>query len=376
MRHAWGIHLANGPMDLGKWVDLIGNGCYTLLSDQGNVLPDLRQKAPEALILVRMYIRDWYNQVSPEGWAANCLEFYLKNRQYTRHLTWANEQNLSAESGGSLGAPDNPVDVYLYRTIADWNERFITYFRNHGGADAILHYPAFATGHSDDQNDYGFVGLAECARGINMCEILDRHYYPELGKPVEDDYQAGRVKLAEALFPNKPIFISEFANFQVENPGTADHLVKTGYYWQGDPHILGFTGFIADDPTGAHQSNCWSKNQMLLDAYKNTVRTEKPRQDVVPTLPAPMPPTGWDIGTGLRKCVPILGNPKQSEIYHFKELPDFQTSLAVFEQGYATWNPITNETTAYRRTDKSVWRDGGNNAAFSQGKMKLVSQIP
>src|ERR1041385_153887 len=361
MRHAWGIHLPNGNMDLGRWIDLIGNGCYTLLSDQGNVLRDLRSRAPEALILVRMYVRNWTLN-SPEGWAANCLEFYLANKQYTKHLTWANEQNLSAESDGSIGVPDNPCDVYMYRAIADWNERFIAYFRNHGGEDAILHYPACATGISDDQNDNGFIGLAECARGINQCEILDRHFYPRLGEPVSDQWLgAARVRLTEALFPDKPLFISEFANFRITDSNTPQHLVDCGYYWQGDSHVLGWTGFIADDPTGAHQDNCWPKNQTLLDRYKNTTRTEKPEQGYVPILPPAPPPTGWDIGAGFKKCVPILGEPKENEFYHFKDLPELKVSVAVFEDGYATWNPQTNETVAYKKSDASIWRDGGNN---------------
>lgn len=75
---------------------------------------------------------------------------------------------------------------------------------------------------------------------------------------------------------------------------------------------------------------------------------------------------GRRVGPGLQKAAPVLGLPLEDEVYHFPGTPR-EVSLAIFERGYATWNPRTNETVAYVtegleagdiHADFGNWRDG------------------
>lgn len=64
------------------------------------------------------------------------------------------------------------------------------------------------------------------------------------------------------------------------------------------------------------------------------------------------------VGQGLRKMIPYLGQPLESEVYHFPGTP-FEVSAAVFERGYATWSPMSNETVGHRM-DGAIFTDLGN----------------
>lgn len=66
-----------------------------------------------------------------------------------------------------------------------------------------------------------------------------------------------------------------------------------------------------------------------------------------------------NVGAGLRKMIPYLGQPLESEVYHFAGTP-METSLAVFENGCATWHKSANETVGIR-SDGAVFSDRGNN---------------
>lgn len=300
-RHLWGIHLPNGDMDLGTHIDTIGDGCYTLLHDQAHVLQELRRRCPHALILVRCYVRNWAER-SPESWAAECAAIYEGIKPYTNHITWANEQNLRDESGGTYGAPG--IQESDYHAINDWNYRWITAFNaDPRTAGAILHYPAFASGHSDDQNDYGYVGLEICRPSIQRCHVLDRHYYTSLDRPIDDLWNGTtRITLAQKLFPNMPIFISETGNFATSDPRTPDHYMQVGYQWQGMSGILGFTWFIAADPTHAHAQNDMSKNPGIAEAIRKAVKIDIPIEPIYSTgavytvdSSAPIPSNGLPI---------------------------------------------------------------------------------
>jgi hypothetical protein len=383
VRHSWGLHLPNGDFDLGRWVDVVGNGTYTLLHMQGNRLPELRRLAPEALVLVRMYLPNW-SVVNPTMWAIECSEFYLRNRHLTRHLTWANEQNLADESGGAVGAVNGGrrATEADYQAIHAWNLQFIKDFRARGGADAILHYPAFATGHSDDQHDPQdpgwFVGLEICREGIDECEYLDRHYYPTLDKPVDDPYEgAARVNLARRLYPGKRLFISEFANFRVTDPLTPDHLTKVGYYWQAIPDIDGFTGFIAEDPTRRHQDNDWSRNERLCAAYRETGPHRlafPPHDQVPPRTPVVVKPghaEGLDLGPGFAKASRILGPFKDAEVKRFKK----SVAWAANANGWAVYDETRNEVVVYNNRTGTILRDGGNAPLAPDGSLQVASTV-
>ena len=357
-RHGFGLHLANGQADHESHTRLIGNGCFTVLDDQANLLPKIREIAPLALTLVRHYLPDW-DDVSPLVWARSCAERYLQHKPFTKHLTWANEQNLRHESAGGTqdhGAdPGRRADREDYEYINVWNREFIKAFLAIPGCDdAVLHYPASAPGHSDDQDDYGFVGLDICRPSIDLCPILDVHCYPELWAPIDDLWRgAARVELVKRLFPGKLLFISECGNFQVTNQNSPQHYVNMGYFWQADPAILGWTYFIADDPTHSHGQNNMSFNHNIFEAIERAAKTPKLDNWNLPPPPPPIvhQPT---VGEGFRKAAPFIGLFTEDEIYHWDEV-----SVALAERGYATWYKQTNATTVFLR-DGSVYTDGGN----------------
>lgn len=280
--HGFGIHLPNGDMDLSKFSDVVGDGCYTLLHPQAGVLGELRRRQPSALVLVRMYTPNWC-ALDPRQWARDCAEVYRQVKGYTKHLTWANEQQLRDESGGVIGADaGHRATADDYRKIHTWNLAWLDEFKRQAGcADAILHYPAFATGHSDDQNDYGFVGLDICRPGIEQCHILDRHYYWDVNAGPEDKWGCQRIALAHALFPDHPIFVSEAGNFAVTDPRSPEQYAKAGYVWQALSYCLGWTYFIGADPTRAHQANDMSRNEDIFTALRNTTRM--PKADILYT---------------------------------------------------------------------------------------------
>lgn len=378
-RHGWGLHLPNGPgMDIDRWIDVVGEGCYTLLhmqalEDNARVLRRIRERAPGALILVRYYEEDWYGLQPDQLATGDALAVYQAIRPYTRHFTWANEQNLRAESKGKIGAAVGVrCSLADYTVIAEWNERFIKAFRAAGGADAVLHYPAFATGHSDDQRDYPeepFIGLQVCQRGIAACEILDRHYYPEFGVPATDAYRgAARVNLAASLFPAKPIFISECGDFATLAQGAPQHLLDMGYLWQGHPSVIGWTWFIAADPTGAHGANDMSRNPMLFAAIQNATKTQEDDAvdggvNVVTGSPTTTQPPVIDIGAGFRKVESQsdLGKALASEEWFSFKTASRVASICLFERGRATWGSKDNQTVAINEVNGNLWADGGNN---------------
>lgn len=389
-RHGWGLHLPNGPMDIDRWIDVVGDGCYTLLhmqalDDNARVLKRIRERAPNALILVRFYQENWY-ALDPVAFAqGDAVNVYRAVEPYTRHFTWANEQNLRSESGGRIGAAHGIRCTRAdYAAIDTWNRRFIAAFRATGdGARAVLHYPAFATGHSDDQADYAddrFVGLAMCAQGIAACEILDRHYYPELGHPVTDLYRgAARVTLAAGLFPTKPIFISESGNFATLASASPQHYLDCGYYWQGHPSVIGHTPFIAADPTGAHGANDMSRNPAIFDAIRNAVKTAEDDAvdgglDVVTGVPTPTAPPVIDIGAGFRKVEDQtdLGRALANEEWFSFRQAGRQASICLFERGRATWGTKDNQTVAINEVTGAIYADGGNRPLSPDGRLVKV----
>lgn len=64
------------------------------------------------------------------------------------------------------------------------------------------------------------------------------------------------------------------------------------------------------------------------------------------------------VGAGLRKMIPYLGQPIENEVYHFPGTP-LETSLAVFENGTATWHKAANQTVGIR-SDGAIFSDRGN----------------
>lgn len=372
MRHKWGVHLANGPADHRTHIRLVGDGCFTILHTEAHLLPTIRELAPNSLILIRHYLPDWYTTDIPQ-YARECAERYIQHKRFTKHLTWANEQNLADESAGVIGAkPDRRITRTDYITIHNWNNKFITAFLSHPGTeDAILHYPAFAPGHSDDNDDYGFVGLEICRPSIERCAILDRHFYPRLDSFVSNEWHgAGRLVHTTTKFPSKPIFISECGNFTVTDPRSPEHYISMGKFWEQHPNVLGWTYFIADDPTGAHTYNNMSLNSRILDEV-NTVSKVWIEDGIINPTPKSSKPEDTDVkvGPGFQKTLNLIGYFTEDEVYHWWG-SDHEVSLAVGERGYATWSKTSNQVTVVL-WDGSIYTDGGN-VPLSGGRLVKV----
>lgn len=318
MRTGWGVYLPNeGDPKVGEAIEIARDGCYTLLhtvTGRDNALRRIRAEQPDALILVRCYLPNWY-AVDPVQWAADVWTILHGGSdpivRYTRRFTWANEQNLALESGGMVGASDGRQATWRdYVNIAAWNDAFIeAYLKLTDTSEDILHYPALATGHGEDwgrDRNYqpmdGFpvpvrggdptVAYELLRAGISRCAVLNVHPYKQPGHPATDEWEGvGRIQRVTKLFPGFPLFVDETGQFEI----TADHapqdLVDIGYYLQGlQAPILGWTPFILGSSDQGHNSNNWSLNPKVAEAYKKTTRI--PVQDYVkPATPAP-PPAG------------------------------------------------------------------------------------
>ena len=194
--------------------------------------------------------------------------------------------------------------------------------------------------------------------GIDLCEVLDVHVYPTLTIPIISIHLgAARVQLNHALFPTKPLFISECGNFKVLESATPAHYEEMCWYWNQYPWILGWTFFIAADPTGAHGQNDMSRNPNILDTLGRVARTNLlGRPAFAPIITVPEDPVTTD--HGFDKAKPFIGNYLEDEFYHFPG-SYHEVNVEVGELGLAFWVKATNETVIYR-LDKSIYVDGGN----------------
>ena len=229
-----GLHIANVATD-DAWRE-IDWGAYTLLHDQRALLPTLPK---DRIKLVRFYLPDWYH-TGARAWAELIADVYNRGvKQWTKHITWANEMNLRDE-GHPLARlyTDHPRNMRMqeifdaqkwlvernsdsasviypprsvYEDIRDWNLTVIKELRRLC-PDAILHFPALSQGHSDDQNDAGYVGFEILRPAVEACDYLDVHTYWNGEANRESVYYGKRYEKAHSLFPNKRLFVSEFGS--------------------------------------------------------------------------------------------------------------------------------------------------------------------
>lgn len=106
---------------------------------------------------------------------------------------------------------------------------------------------------------------------------------------------------------------------------------------------------VAWTPFGAGSYSDWASFE-----YANVLRMIK----IFTELYEVSDPTIANVGAGLRKMSSYLGQPMESEVYHFPGTP-MEFSGAVFENGYATWCKATNETVGHR-SDGAIFTDKGN----------------
>jgi len=303
--HGSGVYAPNeGPVDVGRIVEIartpveggrVGDGCVVLLDHQagkGDAGRRLREAMPEAVIQVRRYVQDWTSE-TPEDCADRFVEVMERCRSFTDHGTWANEQNLAAESLGKIGASDGHRMTWSeWQVVADYNRRVAERVRR-VAPWIVLHYPAVAYGHGEDwgydENRTPLPGFPledgvprvayELLRpGIDLCPILNVHPYAQRGAPVLDEWRGvRRAERVIALFPGKTLFAAETGQFDVRDPRAPDQILAIAYWLQGQPAFLGWCFFILDSPDPGHAMNNWSLNRAIEDAYRRMTRVARPR---------------------------------------------------------------------------------------------------
>ncbi|MFH0902261.1 MAG: hypothetical protein V2A73_16645, partial [Pseudomonadota bacterium] len=265
------------------------------------------------------------------------------------HVTPANEQNLETEGGGWTAE--------WYTRINWWNLEWAAEFMAQTGCPKErLHWPAVAYGHSDDQNDLGYIGLDICRESIEAYGVLNSHPYWFAADQVLDRFRGHRFELLHDLFPDKPIFCAESGGMNVLRATAPAEIIQWFESLYAYDYVLAGTPFIAQDPTGQHSINDWSRRPEILQLVTAHPKTGGG------SVPVPV------VGAGFAKCEPFVGPWLESEVWHFPGTIH-EVSLAVGQQGYATWCKATNETTAYVVAGQEVWTDRGN---LGDGNMRRV----
>lgn len=289
----WGIHAPNGGFkadgSFRRMDDFFAAGFenYTVLDGNAHLIPWIRERYPRARILVRAYLTKW-NEHDPAEWTRQVVERVSPYLPLGIELTWANEQNLDIE-GHPLGA--SPSNIFppreLYEDINRWNLEMIRRLRE-ALPGVRLHYPAFANGHNDDRDDgRGYVGLEICRPSMTLVDVIDCHCYwnVETGPLTLEGGQ--RFCLTHALYPDKPIFISECGNFAVEDPRTPAQYVEFVHSLYRYPYVEGAAFFIWDsDAAPENAPNVMMKNADLIRTLRE-VSKEPPVLEPPASLPQP-----------------------------------------------------------------------------------------
>lgn len=134
-----------------------------------------------------------------------------------------------------------------------------------------------------------------------------------------------------------------YNKFNTDANGAAAYLRKLAQHLAADTRVIGCT------PFGAGPTQDWIDRNFQYDNEPAICQVFTESYPVVDT------PT---IGDGLKKLIPFLGQPLESEVYHFAATP-METSLAVFTNGSGTWRRATNETVG-QRDDGAIYTDHGN----------------
>lgn len=286
----FGIHCPNkGFRELEKMLAM-GVDNFTILHMNGELLPRIRESRPKAVILVRHYLKSWPER-DPIRWARECAKRAIMMRRWTLHHTMANEQNLPEEGGGLSKEWFQRIDHWNYASIREF-KRLCPW--------AIVHWPALASGHSEDQDDFddGTIGYEICRRSIDLSDVLDHHdYWFEPEQLFEEEiaqWYAFRFAKAHSFFPDKPIFMSECGWFNRAHHPEANEHYK--YFFQrlyDYPYVIGATPFIWDSGP-EHGPQIWVGNEALIaaitQAEKPEVEYPKPPFDgewvsLIPSLP-------------------------------------------------------------------------------------------
>jgi hypothetical protein len=302
MIHKWGAQVPNGEFNPSDIVDCFGDGFYIIMQGEFNRLPALRDAAPNALIMARFYLPNWYI-TNAATWAHEVAQILnqvnlsdpkrRRNRDLIDCYTWANEQNLKVESGGVIGSsPGDMIKPGQWEIIRDWNLGFLRTIDETDCRDIKRVFPATAVGNSDDQDDGAGVGLAILQPVIELCHYGAIHPYWSADKPIDDEWHGlGRIHKSLPFFSRLPVLVTETGNFAVTREDSPQQYLSAGYYMQGIPQIFGFGYFIWADPTKQHQQNDMSRNPRIAEALRTATRTERPVEWVPqPGEPPDTPP--------------------------------------------------------------------------------------
>lgn len=137
-----------------------------------------------------------------------------------------------------------------------------------------------------------------------------------------------------------------------------------GYLRRVSQHLANDLSVIGSTPFGAGPTQDWIDRGFQYD-NENVITQIFTEAYPVDATVSPV------IGTGLKKLIPFLGQPLESEVYHFAGSP-IETSLAVFANGQGTWYRASNETVGVR-ADGYIYSDHGNTG---DGIMRQVYPHP
>ncbi len=243
MRSNLGIHVANARFrNMSDFFAIPWTSFFVLHLNRDQV-PQLRAKYPDSQIIVRAYTNNWHDQ-DPVAWAESIAQWANELKPYGIELTFANEQNLQAEghpqgAGGAILYPPKQ----LYVDVLNWNLAVIRKLRELVPW-ARLHFPALSQGHSDDQDDAGYIGFEILRPAVEACDVLDVHTYWNPGQSVNDLYFGRRYEKVRALFPKMAMFVSECGAYPADDPHVPSEYVQ----WLNNlpQYVEGATFFIWD----------------------------------------------------------------------------------------------------------------------------------
>ncbi|MCC7355948.1 MAG: N-acetylmuramoyl-L-alanine amidase [Anaerolineae bacterium] len=170
----FGLWVSNGPpQDIDTMLGLAKDGAYTVLHEGAGAeqARKIIAKHAGAQILVRHHRPDWPT-TDPVAWAQEVAGRMVRDYTgITLRVVGANEPNLEP-------APD--FSEANYRALGRWYRAFAAEVKRLNPV-LLVHFPAWAAGHSEDQNDLGFIGylLPEVVEAIRICDAANCHCYWE-----------------------------------------------------------------------------------------------------------------------------------------------------------------------------------------------------
>lgn len=301
-----GIHFPNGGFrDLDKLWGIQWDA-FTLLHYERSYVREIRQRYPKARILIRHHLDNW-TQADPVKVAQEIANYANELREFGIEITPANEQNLKSEGhpqgAGNGNGPYPPPKYYdgkgnvvettdpkdprvvrvscqLYEDINTWNlavvrelRRLIPWCK--------LHFPAISQGHSDDQNDAGYVGYEILRPAIEAFDVLDIHTYWNGPVNRESEWFGRRYLKAMAFFLGKEVFISECGS---DVSWRNDNGTDLSFWMAQVPQNIPFTPFIWDSDARNDSWRIHNKQGLV-----NALRYPLVRPPAPPPAPIPVP---------------------------------------------------------------------------------------